>query len=228
MAATAGPRNLRVAGRTPAPPGTASLLDRQVGSQLPRGTAHSLFVGIVATGRGDFLMRGLARWVAVMGALTYGVTGAVWGAKNEGLFGLTRNASDIQLWLGVGAALVIVGFSLHGWGRRLWAAAPVGPLAAVALILGAALNVVSAVIDFAIFGTLGLGLGLILLAVAAFQHRLGALPDRWLLAASAVLSVTWNTETSTVWFLAVNGALWVVLSLRLLGATADAGVPAES
>lgn len=173
-------------------------------------------------------MHGLARWIAVAGALTYGVTGAVWGAKNDGLFGLTRDASDIQLWLGVGAGLVIVGFTMGGWGGRVWRAVPVGPLAVVVLVLGAALNVVSALIDFAIFGTLGLGLGLILLAVAALQHRLGALPDRLLLVTSAVLSLTWNTETSTVWFLAVNGVLWVVLSLRLLGATADAGVPAES
>lgn len=173
-------------------------------------------------------MRSLGRWVAVVGALTYGVTGAIWGAMNDGLFGFTRAVSDIQLWLGVGATLVIVGFALDGWGRRLWAAAPIGPIAAVVLVLGAALNVVSAVIDFAIFGTLGLGLGLILLAVAAFQHRLGALPDRWLLAASAALSLTWNTETSTVWLLAVNGALWVVLALRLLGAPADADGSVES
>lgn len=173
-------------------------------------------------------MHGLGRSVAVVGALTYGVTGAVWGAKNDGLFGLTRDASDIQLWLGVGAALVIVGFALDGWGRRLWSAVPIGPVAVVVLILGAALNVVSALIDFAIFGTLGLGLGLVLLAAAAFQHRFGALPDRWLLAASAVLSLTWNTETSTVWFLAANGALWVVLSVRLLGPMTDAAGAARS
>lgn len=166
-------------------------------------------------------MHGSARLVAVAGAVIYGATGVVWGAKNASLFGLTGASSDIQLWLGVGAALVITGFALGGWGRRLWRAVPLGPVAVVVLVLGAALNAVSALVDFAILGTLGLALGLVLLAVVGLQHRLGAQSDRWLLAASAVLSLTWNTETASVWLLAVNGAVWVVLSVRLLGSASD-------
>lgn len=161
-------------------------------------------------------MRVVARLVAVAGALIYGATGIVWGAKNSAMFGLARDSGDLQVWLGIGAALVLTGFALDGWGTRLWRAVPLGPVAVGTLVAGAVLNVVSAVIDFAIFGTLGLGLGLVLLAVVAFRCRLIPQPERSLVAASAVLSLTWNTETSSAWFLAANGVLWVVLSVRLV------------
>jgi hypothetical protein len=151
----------------------------------------------------------------------------VWGSKNVGWLGVTRDSSNLQLWLGVGAALVLTGFAMAGWGARLRRAGPLGTAALLTLIAGAALNVVSALIEFAIFGTLGLGLGLVLLAVVVFQERLMPQPDRWLVAVSAVLSLTWNTETSTAWFLAASGALWVALSIRLLPVTARPGAEAS-
>ena len=162
-------------------------------------------------------MVGRARWVAVAGAMTYGATGAVWGSKNSGLFGTARDNGGLQVWLGIGVALLLMGFAMAGWGRRMWQARPLGPAAVVALVAGALLNVVSEVVDFAILGTLGLAVGLGLLAVVAWRHRLVRRVDGWLLVASAVLSLTWNTETASAWLLAVNGAVWVVLSLRLLG-----------
>ena len=161
-------------------------------------------------------MGGSARQVAVAGALVYALTGVVWGSKNSGLFGLARDNGGLQVWLGVGAGLLVLGFASAGWGRRLWRSRPLGPAAAVALAAGALLNVVSAVVDFAILGTLGLAVGLVLLAVVALRERLVGPLDGGLLVVSAVLALTWNTETVSAWLLAVNGAVWVVLSLRLL------------
>jgi len=113
-------------------------------------------------------------------------------------------------------ALAVVGFLAAGWGVRLASAGMAGR-AAVWLVLAAPiLDILSAVIEFAIVGTLALGLGLILLTVAAFRHRLVPRLDRWLVLLSAVGSVTWNTETQSVWLLVGVGLLWVVLALRLL------------
>lgn len=170
-------------------------------------------------------MRVAARVVAVAGAVTYAATGVVWGARNAGLFGWVRDARGLQLWLGIGAALLLTGFAMDGWGSRLRRATPLGPVALGALVTGAALNLVSELVGFAILGTLGLGAGLVLLAVTAFRAQLVPRPDRWLVAVSAVLSLTWNTETSTAWFLAANGAVWLVLSARLVGAGGRPGVP---
>jgi hypothetical protein len=161
-------------------------------------------------------VRNRPRVVAVTGAMIYGAAGGVWVAKNAGWFGLARDAGTLQLWLGVGVALVLVGFGMAGWGDRLRTVGTLGTVAMWLLIAGAGLNVVSALIGFAILGTLALGLGLVLLAAVALGQRLVPTADRWLLSASAVLSLTWNTETSTVWFLVVNGALWIALSIRLL------------
>lgn len=49
---------------------------------------------------------------------------------------------------------------------------------------------------------LALAVGLILLTVDAFRRALMPLPERLVVAASAVASFTWNTETASVWLLA--------------------------
>lgn len=154
----------------------------------------------------------------MLGGLVFAATGAFWAVMNAGWFGLERNADRyfLQAWLGVGVALAVVGFMADGWGVRLASAGRAGRAAVWLLLAAPILDIFSAVIQFAIVGTLALGLGLILLTVATFRHRLVPRLDRWLVLLSAVGSVTWNTETQSVWLLVGVGLLWVVLALRLI------------
>ena len=163
-----------------------------------------------------------AMWLGVTGGLLYAATGAYWGMKNAEWFGLERDARWLQAGLGVGAALVILGFRRAGWGERVRETGRLGRIAVGLLVAGAVLNVVGSAIQFAIFGTVALGFGLVALAITAFRHRLGGRLDRWLIAVSAFGSLTWNTETLSVWLLVGVGLVWVALSVRLLGQDTDA------
>lgn len=163
-------------------------------------------------------MKNRSKPLGVLGGLVFAATGAFWGVMNAGWFALERDADRyfLQAWLGVGVALVVVGFLAAGWGGRLSSAGVAGRAAVWLFLAAPILNILSAVIEFAIVGTLALGLGLILLTFAAFRHRLVPRLDRWLVLLSAVGSVTWNTETQSVWLLVGVGLIWVVLALRLL------------
>ena len=154
----------------------------------------------------------------LVGGLLFAGSGAFWGAMNAGWLGLERDADRyyLQAWLGLGAGLVVVGFVGSGFCVRLRATGRVGRVARWMLIAAPILYILSAVIQFAIFGTLALGLGLVLLTSTMFRHRLVSRLDRWLMLLSAVGSVTWNTETQSVWFLVGVGLAWVVLAARLL------------
>lgn len=156
------------------------------------------------------------RALGVLGAGAFAVVGAVWGSKNAGWFGLNRDATNLQAWLGVAAAVVVAAFAFGGLGRALIQGGGLGRTAALFLVAAPLLHVASAVLEFAIFGTLALAFGLILLTVEAFRRPLMPLPERLVLAASAVASFTWNTETASVWLLAGIGMCWAFLSIRLL------------
>lgn len=83
------------------------------------------------------------------------------------------------------------------------------------LFLAPAMYLLSWVIEFAIFGTLALGVGLILLAVAMWRRRLSDRVDRVLVGLAAVGSLTWNTETLSAFLLVGLGLVFVILCLRL-------------
>jgi hypothetical protein len=171
-------------------------------------------------------VRNWKKLLGVLGGLLFAATGAFWGVMNAGRFALERDAGRylLQVWLGVGMALVVIGFLAAGWGGRLTAGIT-GRTATGLLVTAPILEIVGGLVEFAIIGTLALGLGLILLTVAVFRHQLVPRFDRWLMLLSAVGSVTWNTETQSVWLLMGVGLIWVVLSARLIPANTQRASP---
>lgn len=161
-------------------------------------------------------MREWPRWVGFLGAVAFAAVGAQWGSMNAGWFGLERDAGNLQAWMGVAVAVVVVAFASCGWGRSLLESGAPGVAAAILLVLAPLLHMVSALIEFAIVGTLALALGLILLTITVFRRRLMPLTERVVVALSAVASFTWNTETASVWLLVAIGIGWAFLSFRLL------------
>ena len=154
--------------------------------------------------------------LGILGCLIYAGAGAVMGAQNAGWFGLERNANLVLPALGVGAGLVVVAFASSPFRRRLHQAAPLGVTSEVLLALGCLLYIVSAIIQFAIVGTLSFGLGLVCLAIVVIRTKLVPATDRVLITASAIGSLTWNTETVSAFLLTGVGLIWVVLTFRLL------------
>jgi hypothetical protein len=167
------------------------------------------------------LMSSRARFsLAILGAVVFASAGGIVGAANAGWIQFNQEGNDFLPFLGLGAGLVVVAF----WGSRFateMTSTAIGKAAAVLLILGPALYVVSWLIDFAIFGTLTLFLGLACLSVAVFAHQLATTFDRVLIALSAVGSITWNTETSSALLLLGVALIWIVLAARLLLAVGD-------
>lgn len=151
----------------------------------------------------------------VVGALIYAGGGAYLGGMNAGWFGAGQSNAVLPV-LGLGAALVVVGFARSRFSRSLREVGTLGQTAQVFLVLGPALYVLSWLIDFAIFGTLTMALGLFCLSVAVVAKRLGGVLDRVLIPLSAVGSITWNTETTSAFLLVGVGLAWAVLSVRLL------------
>ena len=85
-----------------------------------------------------------------------GGTVAARSVADLGWFALERNADGyfFRAWLGVGAARAVVAFLTAGWGIRL-ASAAMARRAAVSLLLAAPiLDILSAVIEFAIVGAM--------------------------------------------------------------------------
>ena len=154
--------------------------------------------------------------LAVFGALIYAGAGAVIGSQNAGWFGLERNSNAILPVLGVGAALVVLAFAPSHFRKRVHQSGALGVASEVLLVLGPVLYVVSALIEFAIFGTLSFGIGLVCLAITVVRNKLAPVIDRVLVALSAIGSLTWNTETVSAFLLTGVGLIWVLLAFRLL------------
>lgn len=107
---------------------------------------------------------------ALLGAIVYAAAGALMGSQNAGWFGLERDANALLPTLGVGAALVVVAFASSTLHMRLREAGRLGRATQVLLVVGPLLYILSWLIQFAIFGTLCLGIGLVCLAVAVSRE----------------------------------------------------------
>ena len=138
------------------------------------------------------------------------------GAQNAGWSGLERNSNQLLPALGVGTALVVVAFAGSRFRERVHQSGVVGVASEVLLVFGPVLYIVSAIVEFAIFGTLSFGIGLVCLAIAVVRGKLVPVIDRVLITLSAIGSLTWNTETVSAFLLVGVGLIWVVLSIRLL------------
>ena len=160
------------------------------------------------------MSRSLRPLVAVAGAVVYAVAGGVMGAQNADWFGAGRNANALLPILGLGAGLVVIAARTTSFHEQL-RGFPAGRVGGYLAATGAVLYVVSWLIEFAIFGTLTLALGLICVAFAFWVRRLGSVVDRALVTLSAIGSLTWNTETTSAFLLVGVGVIWVVLAVRL-------------
>ncbi len=158
------------------------------------------------------------RWVltaaAILGGIVFAGAGAVMGSMNAGWFGLERDANAVFPLLGVGVLLVVASWARRGWARTLWGSGVLGKAAAALLVLAPVLFVLNPVIQFAIFGTLALGIGLALFAALLWRRRFMAKADRVLATVAAIASLTWNTETLSAFLLVVVGLLLAALLLR--------------
>jgi hypothetical protein len=154
--------------------------------------------------------------IALLGGVIYAAAGAVIGSMNAGWLGLERNANAVLPALGVGAALVVIAFFSTSLHVRLREVGTLGRVTQVLITVGSLFFVLSWIIEFAIVGTLCLGLGLVCLSVSVTRWRLVAITDRVLIILSALGSLTWNTETVSAFLLLGVGILWMILSIRLL------------
>ncbi|MBW3663345.1 MAG: hypothetical protein KY469_09625 [Actinobacteria bacterium] len=149
------------------------------------------------------------------GGLLVAFVGAWMGSMNAGWFGLQRDTNALFPLLGLGVALVVAAWAAAGWPAKLWRAGIDGRSAVGLLVVAPGVYILSWVIEFAIFGTLALGLGLILLAVAMWWRRLSDRVDRVLVTLAAAGSLTWNTETRSAFLLVGVGLVFASLCLRL-------------
>jgi hypothetical protein len=151
-----------------------------------------------------------------LGGIIYATAGALIGSMNAGWFELERNANALLPVLGVGAALVVIAFLSSTLHVRLREIGTLGRVTQVLLVVGPLLLVLAWIIEFALVGTLSLGLGLVCLSVAVTRWKLVATTDGVLIILSAVASLTWNTETVSSFFLVGVAVIWMILSIRLL------------
>lgn len=160
----------------------------------------------------------ISRATAVLGGLVFAGAGATMGSMNAGWFGLEPNANALFPLLGAGVLLLAVPWVRAGWPRTLWELGLLGKAAAVLLVLAPALLLLNPVLQFAIFGTLGLGIGLALLTATLWQQRVGTKADRVMATLAVIASLSWNTETLSAFLLAAVGLLLATVSVRLDGA----------
>lgn len=155
------------------------------------------------------------RAAGTTGGMLVAATGTWMGAMNAGWFGLQREANSLFPLLGVGLALVVAAWAAAGWWATLSRAGIGGRSAASLLVLAPGVYILSWLIEFAILATLAMGIGLVLLAVTLWRHRLSRSPDRVLVAAAAAGSLTWNTETLSAFLLVGVGVIFAILCMRL-------------
>jgi hypothetical protein len=155
-----------------------------------------------------------AKAVGIVGGLLFATGGAVMGSMNAGWMGLEGNANALFPLLGLGTALFVIAWVLAGWVHTLWRGGPDGVAAVVLLVIAPILYLASWLIEFAILGTLALGLGLVLLALTMWRNRWANPADRVLVTLAAVGALTWNTETLSAFLLVGVGLVWAVFSLR--------------
>ena len=153
---------------------------------------------------------------AWLGAIFYATAGALMGSMNAGWFDLDQNSNATLPLIGVGAGLILLAFRGSELHDRVREAGGLGNAITILFVIGAFFNLLQPVLEFAIFGTLALGIGLICLSITVWKRKLSSLLDRILITLSAAGSLMWNTETTSAFLLVGVGFLWAVLSFRLL------------
>lgn len=138
------------------------------------------------------------------------------GSMNADWFELGRNANATLPLLGIGAGLILLAFYRSELHALVKDAGGLGRAITILFVVGVLFNVLQPILEFAIFGTLGLGIGLICLSVAVWRRKLVPLIDRILITISAAGSLMWNTETTSAFLLVGVALLWIVISFRLL------------
>jgi hypothetical protein len=151
--------------------------------------------GVAKLSQDDTWVPLVARASGTVGGVAFEAGGALMGSMNAGWFDLQRDANRLFPLLGLGVALVVFAWAVAGWPAKLWGAGAAGRPAVILLSVAPVVYLLSWAIEFAIFGTLTLGLGLVLLTVAMWRRRLSDRVDRVLVTLAAVGSLTWNTET---------------------------------
>lgn len=159
------------------------------------------------------------RLAALLGSLVFAAGGFCMGSMNAGWFGLERDANSLFPLLGLGAGLVVVGLVPTDLAQALRHQGLLGRATRYLLLTAPTVYILSGLVEFAIFGTLALGFGLICLAVIVIRRRWLRPVDRVLVALSALASLTWNTETVSSFLLLAVGLIWTVLTIRAPGAT---------
>lgn len=154
--------------------------------------------------------------LGVLGGMIYASAGAVMGSMNAAWFGLDRDANALLPLMGVGAALVVIAFSTSAMRTGLRDTGRLGSATRSLLVTGPVMYMLSWVVELAILGTLALGIGLVCFSIAAIRQRVVPFADRVLIVASAIGSLTWNTETQSAFLLVGVGLIWAVLSVRIL------------
>lgn len=159
--------------------------------------------------------RGISAAGAILGGLVFAAGGAAMGSMNAGWFDLERNANTLFPLLGAGVLLILASAAHRGGAPMLREAGGLGKAAGVLVAVAPVLFLVNPLIQFAIFGTLALGIGLALFAAVLWRGGLMRAVDRVLATICAVASLTWNTETLSAFLLVAVGLLLAVLVLRM-------------
>ncbi len=163
------------------------------------------------------------RLVALLGSTLFAAGGFWMGSMNVGWFGLEENANSLFPLLGLGAALVVGGLSSSPLAKGLHSRGVLERATRILMVAAPLVYLLSWLVEFAILGTLALGLGLICLTVIVIRRRWLPPIDRLLVAVSAVAALTWNTETVSAFLLVGVGLVWAILSMRPLAIPALEG-----
>ena len=152
---------------------------------------------------------------AIVGGFIYAAVGAVMAAGNLRWFGWSPNANPLMVFLGLGLAPVVIAFALIR-GADIWRRGAAGRIATIAGFAAPTFLLASALIEFAIFGTLMTFVAIAAFAILVHRDRLMPRTDIALLYVATIASITWNTETPSAALLIAVGLIASWISYRAL------------
>lgn len=158
-----------------------------------------------------------AAWAAIGGGIVYASAGAVMAGQNLGWLGVpgAPEANDLFVWLGLGLALVVAGFTVQH-GADIRRRGGLGRTVGVAGIAAPVILLLSRVVEFAILGTVATFIAILGFTLVVQRHKLLPRFDVVLLYVATVASITWNTETPSAALLVIVGFVASWISYRSL------------